>query len=94
MRIDNPKTQHFLIQYKSSPNKNENIDEHKRSELPQDKVHISISKHKEFKISENNPEDPTVSTKVLDGLKMGMINFSQEQRDVLATIMQEKAAQL
>ncbi len=51
MRIDNPKTQHFLMQYKSSPRKNENLEKYKRSELPEDSVQISISKHKEFKIS-------------------------------------------
>lgn len=94
MRIDNPKTQQFLKQYK--PNKKNNVlqDEPKPRAKMEDRVQVDIRKHKSFKVSENKPEDPTVSTKVLDGLNAGMINFSQKQRDVLAKIMSEKAENL
>lgn len=52
---------------------------------------VQISKKDMIKVAKNDPNDPTVSTKVLDSLNTGMINFSQEQRDVLSTIMMEKA---
>ena len=68
---------------KEAPQKNVNA--------PVDKVKVHTQVAKVFKVSENNPSDPTVSTKVLDGLHSGMINFSQEQRDVLATIMSDRA---
>jgi len=58
-----------------------------------DSVEISHQKIEKMKIDSNNPDDPTVSTKVLDSLSTGMINFSQEQRDALATILSERAAQ-
>lgn len=89
MRISNPRAQQFLQQYKKKTKSMPS--DQPMTELPKDKIQVSIRKNKTFKVAENNPEDPTVSTKVLDGLSMGMINFSQKERDVLATIMSDKA---
>ena len=61
--------------------------------IKNDSVEISHQKIEKMKIDSNNPDDPTVSTKVLDSLSTGMINFSQEQRDALATILSDRAAQ-
>lgn len=59
-----------------------------------DRLELQSTQKPFFKISHNNPDDPTVSTKVLDGLSSGMINFSQNQRDVLAQIMSDKAERI
>ena len=59
-----------------------------------DRLELQSPRKPFFKISHNNPDDPTVSTKVLDGLSSGMINFSQNQRDVLAKIMSDKAQRI
>jgi hypothetical protein len=56
-----------------------------------DKVHISVKPHQRMSVGQNSPKDPTVPTKVLDSLDSGMIDFSQEQRDVIAKILSEKA---
>lgn len=56
-------------------------------------IGISI-RHKgqgESVIGDNNPDSPIVSKKILDSLSLGLINFSQEERDCLATILSDKA---
>ncbi len=89
MRVDSAKTQHFLTNLRK---KNLEQDSQKSETQTADiKVELNSKPTEHFKISENSPNDPTVSTKVLDSLNMGMINFSQKERDVLATIMSEKA---
>jgi hypothetical protein len=62
-----------------------------RAKKDQTDAKVMLSKQDTVKVAKNDPNDPTVSTKVLDSLDTGMINFSQEQRDVLSTIMAEKA---
>ncbi len=56
-------------------------------------VGVSI-RHKgqgESVIGDNNPDSPIVSKKILDSLSLGLINFSQEERDCLASILSDKA---
>ena len=94
MRITNPKAQYILqkkhLEARSKKNNSLYSDKHPT----EDKVDIKSKRVEHYAISKNSPEDPTVSTKVLDSLSTGMIDFSQEQRDVLATIMSEKANKL
>jgi hypothetical protein len=45
-------------------------------------------------IQKNDPSDPAVSKKILDSLDLGFIDFSQEERDVIAKIMMDKARKL
>lgn len=67
---------------KPSPKKN-------ISSLPD--VVVDIKKLQNISISKNNPQDPTVATKVLDSLNSGIINFSQQQRDAIAKVMARQA---
>lgn len=54
-------------------------------------VNVQIRKIDNLKVSKNNPSDPTVATKVLDGLNSGMIDFSQTQRDAIAKVLASRA---
>ena len=54
-------------------------------------VKVDIKPRERFSISENNPDNPQVSTKVLDSLNSNMINFSQEERDTIAKILGGRA---
>ena len=88
MRVSNAKTQQFLQKYKKP---SQEVTEDSGRKLPNDKVKISVKPREVFKISGNNPADPTVSTKVLDSLNMGMVNFTQEQRDTFAKVLASRA---
>jgi uncharacterized Zn finger protein len=93
MRIDSAKAQNHLQKYKRLDNHQESGPASARSKL-EDKVEISSKKPEQFRVANNSPNDPTVPTKVLDSLNLGMINFNQQERDTLATIMSEKATQV
>lgn len=54
-------------------------------------VQVQIRKMENLKVAKNNPSDPTVATKVLDGLNSGMIDFSQNQRDAIAKVLASRA---
>ena len=54
-------------------------------------VNVQIRKIDNLKVSNNNPSDPTIATKVLDGLDSGMIDFSQTQRDAIAKVLASRA---
>lgn len=54
-------------------------------------VSIRYKGEGESVVADNNPDSPLVSKKILDSLNLGLINFSQEERDVIATILSEKA---
>lgn len=41
-------------------------------------------------IKKNDPSDPLVAKKILDSLDMGFINFKQEERDALDSILNKK----
>lgn len=69
----------------------EKMAQSQQAEKNQADAKVKLSRQDTVKVAKNDPNDPTVSTKVLDSLDTGMINFSQEQRDVLSTIMAEKA---
>lgn len=45
-------------------------------------------------IKENRPNDPMVPKKVLDALDIGLINFSQKERDTLADILMGQAEEV
>lgn len=45
-------------------------------------------------IKKNDPRDPTVATKILDSLDLGIINFSQRERDALAKILMGQAEKI
>ena len=45
-------------------------------------------------IGKNQPNDPVVSKKILDSLSLGLINFSQKERDIIAKIMMNKSSML
>lgn len=69
-----------------------------RKEVPAENIistGIGVSiRHKgegENVIGDNNPESPLVSKKILDSLSLGLVNFSQEERDCIATILSDKA---
>jgi hypothetical protein len=90
MRVDSAKVQNHLQKYRKSekpaadrlaPGQNS----------PKDKIQINSKKNDTLIVAKNTPSDPTVSTKVLDSLNLGMINFNQKERDTLATIMGDKA---
>lgn len=93
MRIDSAKAQNHLQKYKRPNNHQESGPASARPNL-EDKVEISSKKPEQFRVATNAPNDPTVSTKVLNSLNLGMINFNQQERDTLATIMSEKATQV
>ena len=57
----------------------------------EDRVEIRAKKIERMSVEKNSPDNPRVATKVLDSLSTGMVNFSQDQRDVLATILAERA---
>lgn len=95
MKITNPRTQQFLQEHRQKKFAQAKQNAQKQTvQPPQDKVEIKAKKTDLLKVAANNPSDPTVSTKVLDSLNTGMINFTQNQRDALATIMSEKSARV
>lgn len=54
-------------------------------------VVVNVRKVDNFSVSQNNPKDPTVATKVLDSLSTGVVNFSQSQRDAIAKVLSRQA---
>ena len=42
-------------------------------------------------VKENDPNDPLVAKKVLDALSLDLINFSQKERNTLASILGGRA---
>jgi hypothetical protein len=92
MKVSNSRSQQFLQNYrnKAKAQSSEAMPNQVQGKV-EDKVELQIKKMDHFKVAKNDPTDPTVSTKVLDSLNSGMINFSQEQRDAIATIMSEKS---
>ena len=45
-------------------------------------------------IQKNNPENPLVSKKILDALDLGLIDFTQDERDAIAKIMMGRSKRL
>jgi hypothetical protein len=88
MKVSNSRSQQFLQNYKK---KAQTQSPEAMPKKVEDKVEVQIKKIDHLKVAKNDPNDPTVSTKVLDSLNTGMINFSQKQRDAIATIMSEKS---
>lgn len=80
-------TNYQNFQLKNNPQKNLLETNHQISP----DVIVDIKKIDNFTIRDNNPKDPTVATKVLDGLKSGIINFSQDQRDTIAKVLSHQA---
>jgi hypothetical protein len=61
---------------------------------PKDSVQLRSQKYENFRISKNDPTDPTVSTKILNSLNSGYVNFDQNHRDVIASILNENREHL
>lgn len=57
-------------------------------------VNVQIRRMDNLKVAKNNPSDPTVATKVLDGLHSGMIDFTGPQRDAIAKILSSRAEKI
>lgn len=80
--------------------KDSNITERKRPDSDKEimatgtGVEIRTKSTPESVIKQNRPDDPFVSKKVLDSLNLGLIKFSQTERDTLAKIMMKKAAEI
>ena len=45
-------------------------------------------------LQRNDPADPLVAKKILDSLSLGFINFSQQERDAIAKILNEERGAL
>jgi hypothetical protein len=55
-------------------------------------TYVKISfRPREKVIKKNSPDDPLVSKKILDSLDVGMIQFSQKERDTLAKVLGAEA---
>lgn len=95
MKIENSKAQQFLQKYKDKshpPGDKKFVRDNLI--MPSENITLSKKTTEHFKIKNNSPDDPQVSTKVLDSLNSSMINFSQDQRDTLATILSNRATQV
>lgn len=94
MRITHPNHIDSLL------SKTSNITERKRPDLGKEimatgtGIEIRTKSTPDSVIKQNRPDDPFVSKKVLDSLSLGLIDFSQAERDTLAKIMMKKAAEI
>lgn len=75
----------------SALNFNKTIKKEKSNLIDSPDVIVNVRKLEKLSVSQNNPKDPMVATKVLDGLSTGTINFSQSQRDAIAKVLSRQA---
>lgn len=95
MRISNnlPK----FYQNTTTPQESNTQVKRNQSQAPQKEIistGIGIDIHNKFKpsnvVKDNHPNDPLVAKKILDSLDLGFINFSQREREAIASILNEK----
>lgn len=99
MKTNNTTTQRLNNIYKKNISRKDvttslhsKTDQNNKLNLSKDiKLEIRANIIPEYSIQENNPSDPLVSKKILDSLNSGIINFDQDERDHISSILNKKA---